>query len=100
MIEATQPVPIVRPPRSMAWVLLLASAVAVLVTGGLATFVIFTERLPHPITVPTAFWPRRSICVGVFLSRDLIWRRRSHGSSRRKRRQVSKVAPPQHSMLW
>lgn len=77
MIEATQPVPIVRPPRSMAWVLLLASAVAVLVTGGLATVVIFTERLPHAITVPPAFWPRLALAAGLTVAginlRALRW---------------------------
>lgn len=43
------------------------------------------------------FWPRNNICKGVFLTCFLMVRRRSHGSSSRKRIHVSKVAPPQHS---
>ncbi len=42
----------------------------------------------------------KSIWVGVFFNRFLISRSRSQGSSFRNLIQVSKVAPPQHSMLW
>src|SRR5262245_58223249 len=46
----------VRPPRAMAWVLLLASGAAVLGVGLLATVVLFTRVGSSP--APASFWPR------------------------------------------
>ncbi len=46
---------------------------------------------------PRMFCPRNSICSLVFLALSRILRSLSHGSSFRKRKEASKVAPPQHS---
>mmetsp|Transcript_29112 Transcript_29112/g.33818 ORF Transcript_29112/g.33818 Transcript_29112/m.33818 type:complete len:130 (-) Transcript_29112:212-601(-) len=46
---------------------------------------------------PTALAPRRSICKGISGTASLSAASLSHGSSRRKRIETSKVAPPQHS---
>ena len=50
-VSPAEPVKIVRPPRSMAWVLLLASAVAVFATGLFATVLIVTARVPRELVV-------------------------------------------------
>ena len=54
----------VRPPRAMVWVLLLASATAVLGVGLLATIVLFSRTGAWP-TPPASFWPRLLAACGL-----------------------------------
>jgi SAM-dependent methyltransferase len=56
-IEVTRAAAVPRPPRSMAWILLLATAGAVLTTGLVATVVIVSGRTAGSFAVPTGFWP-------------------------------------------
>ena len=66
----------VAPPRAMAWVVLLASAAAVLVVGLLATLLIFANLGPWPAP-PRTFWLRfLGACLLTVISlslRSLRW---------------------------
>lgn len=77
MIDGTRPVVVARPPRALAWVLLLASAIAVLATGAVATVVVLTRRVPDPLVVPATFWPRLLTASSLTLAglglRTLRW---------------------------
>jgi ubiquinone/menaquinone biosynthesis C-methylase UbiE len=77
MIEVTRPVVVARPPRSMAWVLLLAAAIAVLAIGAVATAAVFTRLVPESLVVPATFWVRLLVASGLTLSglglRTLRW---------------------------
>lgn len=61
----------------MAWVLLLASAGAVLVTGLVATALVFGGQVPSVAVVPRGFWARLVVASGLTLSslglRALRW---------------------------
>lgn len=61
----------------MAWVLLFASAAAVLLTGVTATVVLLTDRVPEPTAIPTTFWPRLLGAAGLTVAgislRALRW---------------------------
>ena len=76
-MDATRPLTVVRPPRSMAWVWLVVSAAAVLLSGLLATGYIVTARLPQGVTVPPGFWPRLGLAAALTVAgislRALRW---------------------------
>jgi ubiquinone/menaquinone biosynthesis C-methylase UbiE len=65
-----------RPPRAMAWVLLLASAAAVLVIG-VASTVLIVGSLTSDVPVPGLFWPAfAGACAATIVSvgiRSLRW---------------------------
>lgn len=55
-IEVTRAAAVPRPPRSMAWLLLLAAAGAVLATGLVATALILSRRTGGAFVIPPRFW--------------------------------------------
>lgn len=77
MIEVARPVVVTRPPRAMAWVLLSASAIAVVAIGAVATALIFTRLVPESVVVPGSFWPRLLVASTLTLAglglRTLRW---------------------------
>ncbi len=64
-----------RPPRAMAWVLLMASAVAVLLTGLLATTLLLGDT--SRVSVPPRFWLELAVAAGLtvvsLMIRSLRW---------------------------
>src|SRR5215213_6884913 len=77
MIEVTRAGTVVRPPRSIAWVLLTASSAAVLLTGVVATALVLAARPSAPGSIPAAFWPGLLVASGLTAAslgvRSLRW---------------------------
>jgi len=72
MIEAAPAAAVLRPPRSVAWTLVVASALAVLVTGVLATLVVLTEHAADfPATSPRFWVALMSACLLTVASVNL-----------------------------
>jgi ubiquinone/menaquinone biosynthesis C-methylase UbiE len=66
-----------RPPRSVAWLLLVASAAAVLVTGLVTTALVAGRMAPHLREVPPDYWSRFLLAAALTLAslalRALRW---------------------------
>ncbi len=83
-MSGSMPIPDVRtaqtalkPPRAMAWVLLLASAAAVLLTGLVATALIFRDPTQTLASVPPRFWGELGLAAALtivsLVIRSLRW---------------------------
>lgn len=65
--DAARHARVARPPRAMAWVLLLSSAAAIAGVGLFATALLFTSIGSWP-TPPAGFWPRLLAACGLTLA--------------------------------
>jgi SAM-dependent methyltransferase/uncharacterized membrane protein YbhN (UPF0104 family) len=65
------------PPRRIAWLLLFASAAAVLLTGAVGTLLVFGRFSGSPASVPAGFWGRLAVAAALTIAslmlRSLRW---------------------------